>query len=270
MLLHSSTTSLSLHNHTRRTTTLHQRTTKIFSRKHIFCKAHEFSVVPSVIGCVAAFAAGFPFDTYKIRCQTDANIDKHRGLFVGFVPGAALCGLYAFVYFASYQHLVNMMPTSQSASIAATLTLLLKVPSKVVIKIMQRHNEPDITKIAKLIYERNGFFGFFRGFLLYVFNDVPENVIKYNLYDVFHNIHPPLDASWIGLLVGFMTSVLIQPIDVLLNIVMSNIDGNAINFKKINYMRGLFLSILTNTLQCGVFYHVFRWSVKFTTIGAMT
>jgi hypothetical protein len=227
-------------------------------------KCNSYPVIPAMLGCMAAFTTGYSFDTIKIRTQTMEYPEKQANSiklienpYVGFKPALSLCTLCAFVYFFSFEVLSKTsLNISQVASISTALTLLLKVPSKVVIKSMKRYNINDVKHIIEKIYKNNGFRGFFRGFWLYIMSDLPENIIKYNLFEFFQQFKHLFDTSHIGFMVGIMTAVLIQPIDVLLNITMSNIENKPIQFKKINYYRGLILAIIANTIECAIFYKV--------------
>lgn len=217
-----------------------------------------FKVVPATIGCMVAFTIGFPFDTFKVRLQNEQT--RPNNLFSGFVPGVMLCGLYAFIYFYSYDIFIkSAFNISNAASISAVLALFVKVPCKVIIKTMQRYEINDMAEVIQKIYERNGLPGFFRGFLLYVLSDVPENIVKYNLFDFLLKLPFVLPTSITGALVGIVTSISIQPIDVLINIIMTNMNDRNIQFKKINYMKGLRLSLITNIIQSFAFYHIYHF-----------
>jgi hypothetical protein len=217
-----------------------------------------FNILPATIGCMAAFIVGYPFDTFKVRLQNDKV--KSNNLFTGFVPGILLCGLYASVYFYTYDVLINSSYTiNNAASISAITTLVSKVPCKVVIKMMQRYEINNMSKVMIKIYKKNGIQGFFRGFWLYILSDVPENIIKYNMYDFLFKLPFKLPIGVTGILVGIVTSVCVQPIDVLINVIMTNLNDRNIQFKKINYMKGLRLSLITNTIQSFTFYHVYNF-----------
>lgn len=216
-----------------------------------------YKLAPAVIACMSAFAVGYPVDTIKVRLQNGEDSDK-KDVLTGFLPSVCMCGLYALVYFASYNNLVQNTSITTTATISAMCTLLFKVPSKVLIKTMQRYGIGDTKQVAQKIYKTSGIFGFFRGFFLYVVSDIPENIIKYNMYDFLEKLPIVLSHNAAGTLVGIVTSFCLQPIDVLSNVVMSNVDGRKIKLNEINYFKGLYLSLVINTLQCLAFYNVYH------------
>lgn len=219
----------------------------------------QYPLIPSLIGCAAAFSSTYPFDSYKIRLQN--NNQNNKTLFAGYIQGVLLCCTYAAVYFISYEKMINVLCLSinEASTIATSLSLLLKVPSKVVIKSMQKGEYNTIWQVINIIKKRDGFKGFFRGFWIYAFNDIPENVVKYNMY-AFLNFIFPSDAILVGMIAGIFTSVLTQPLDVLQNIIMSNIENKKINFKKINYFSGLLISLITNSIQSAIFFNVMKYT----------
>lgn len=229
-------------------------------------KCHSYPVVPAMLGCMAAFTTGYSFDTVKIRTQTLDNADKAdikliQNPYVGFRYALAFCTISAFIYFSSFELLSKTsLNTSQVAGFSTAITLLFKVPSKVIIKSMKRYNIDDIKHIIERIHQQGGIFGFFRGFWLYIISDAPENMIKYNLFEMFQRFAHIFDTTHIGFMVGILTAIAIQPIDVLVNNWMSNIDNKPIQLKKINYYRGLILAIIANTMECAIFYRVMHWA----------
>ena len=225
--------------------------------------SNSYPLIPSLCGCIAAYTFVYPFDTYKIRMQHGKHNPFHKNIFAGYVFGAFLCSAYACIYFVTYGKLSEVMCLNSASSIATFFTLFVKVPSKVVVKVLQNGDYMNIIKIARTIFNKNGLFGFFRGFWFYALNDIPENIVKYNMYDILFLAFPQ-EPVMIGVLTGLVTSMIIQPLDVLQNITMCNIEGKKIDFMKINYFSGIFVSIITTSIKSVIFYNVMKLMIELT------
>lgn len=228
--------------------------THLRSRKTVVVRCEVFNVIPAVIGSALAFTSTYPMDTYKTLIQNDQS--TRQNLFKGYKYGLALCCSSAFIYFNMYQKLTTMLPFMSASFISSIMSIVVKVPGKAVTKLLQNGSFLTLHSASSYIMRAYGPMGFYRGFLAYVMDDVPETVLKFFLFDYLETIFPG-QRFVIGALTGILCSILLQPLDVLQTMLVCNIKNEKINYTTIDYTKGMFLAICINSIQNMVFYYMY-------------
>jgi hypothetical protein len=228
------------------------------NRKVRLCvRADVYSVCPSILSSAVAFTTCYPIDTYKIKLQNGRAKDIPPSYLVkGYREGLALCTFITMVYFGSLQFLMTHMAFTRACFFASFITTLVKVPCKSLTKVLQNGTYGNVGDIAKDIWKRYGIVGFYRGFWVYVLDDVPDAVVKFHLYSKLSQMTD--NTILVGAITGIVTTILTQPSDMLKTIIICNVEGKPINFAKLNYFKGLHLSILINSMQSAIFFYTYN------------
>lgn len=227
-------------------------------KNEVVCAAIPYSVYPSLIGVIASFTSTYPLDTYKTRVQVfKISKPKTCSLFHGYPAGLLLCFTTSFIYFNTFQILLQHFNLTHASMIASFISTIAKVPGKSVTKLLQNGSFDSCHDAIQHIRTKFGFKGFYRGFWFYVLDDVPKTVLRYYLYALFGNIFPN-DATLVGLCTGLISSVLTQPFDVLQSCFACNMTKKKVDYKQINYFSGLLVALIINSIQATVFYRVYH------------
>lgn len=217
---------------------------------------------PSVISSAVAFTTCYALDTYKTRIQSRKNpkvlIKKSLdNLYQGYFEGVLMCCIIACVYFTSLQYLSCHMASHHASMCASFLTTCVKIPFKSVVKLLQNGNFSSSNVAYTFLLKTYGIKGFFRGFWAYALDDVPETVLKFYLFSEIQKIVPKTMLIFVGCIAGSLSSVVTQPLDVLQTLLICNVSGEKIDYSKVNYFDGMFLTLLINSLQSAVFLQVY-------------
>jgi Mitochondrial carrier protein len=218
--------------------------------------ANGYSVLPSVVSSVAAYAACYPLDTYKTRLQN--GHPNRDALYTGLAYGVAYCCFVTCVYFGTLQLLGSALPLTAAAStaLAAFVTTCCKVPLKGVSKLLQNRDFSSVEQACRFLYRTHGVTGFYRGFWAYVADDVPDTFVKFMLYAEIKKLIPN-NVMLVGFLAGLATTIVTQPLDVLQTRLVCHVAPNRIDFKKINYFSGIHLTLLMNGIKSSVFLQLY-------------
>jgi hypothetical protein len=220
-------------------------------RVTIVCSAYSFA--PAVLGSMAAFTSTYPLDTIKTLTQNDIKLEKKHNLLSGYFPGLFVCCITTSVYFAMYSILSQHLSNIASAMVATMFSCAVKTPGKAIVKLMQNGDFVDCGNAMKFLHNQFGVYGFFRGYIPYLIDDVPENAIKFFLYDFFGTLFPEFPII-VGILTGFISSIVTQPLDVIQTKLLCNKTTDSLDYKKINYMSGLVITLVIHSIQAMVFY----------------
>ncbi|KAJ3301303.1 S-adenosylmethionine transporter [Kappamyces sp. JEL0829] len=177
----------------------------------------------------------FPLDTLKTRLQSKAGFLKSGGFsriysglssaILGSAPSAAL-------FFLAYDTTKRKAPLGQHTSLthmaAASLgeisACLVRVPTEVVKQRMQVGMMPDLASAARATYSSNGLLGFYRGFRMTIFREIPFACIQFPLYERFKSewasaagtvaVSSP-QAALCGMVAGGIAAAVTTPLDVM-------------------------------------------------------
>jgi solute carrier family 25 S-adenosylmethionine transporter 26 len=230
----------------------------------------------------------FPLDTLKTRLQSKAGFLKAGGLnettlikgfskiysglssaLVGSAPSAAL-------FFLTYDTMKRNLGDGLSpwkhmfaASTGEIAACLVRVPTDVVKQRMQVGMMPNLTAASRDVYTNLGLFGFYRGFRMTIFREIPFACIQFPLYEKLKSVWAsysniprisPGKAAVCGMIAGGIAAGVTTPLDVMkTRIMLSNRQGQSINIKTV------FLDILRSegpkTFFSGIVPRVFWISI---------
>ncbi|KAJ1570084.1 hypothetical protein HK096_002575 [Nowakowskiella sp. JEL0078] len=180
----------------------------------------------------------FPLDTIKTRLQAKEGFfkaggfkDIYRGLssaVIGSAPSAA-------VFFVTYDFLKVQIKLSLKndsnydtlahmiASSGGELTAcIVRVPTEIVKQRMQTSQYTSVSEALKSIWSRDGLFGFYRGYQMTIFREIPFACIQFPLYEYLKAKYgklrerqtSPLEAAFFGSFAGGFAAALTTPLDV--------------------------------------------------------
>jgi hypothetical protein len=285
--------------------------------------------------CVCAFFAGgikdmvfYGVDSYKITRQA-GQIIRPSLLFRGVLPIAFSGSGVAFgTYFVFYYPIRNtcmtalgpnndMLSVLVASAVSAIPSSLVGVPADVLKKqLVLREGEPDsprltgsthksrILRTASSIYRTRGLAGFFLGWKVNIFRDVPYAGIKMSLYEglgrmymVYKHHHDGINAGTklvgssalpvassdnlngveagvVGFLSGIITAVVTTPIDCVNTriksgeLALSGVVGAHLEIVRKDGVRALFRGVLPRCATVAFGSTVF-WYVQATLLNAM-
>jgi hypothetical protein len=241
-------TRLYSHNSKHKTYCIKQSRTRVINVK---C---GYSLGPALIGSMTAFSTTYPLDTYKTLIQTDTET-KGINLFQGWGPGIVVCCMNASVYFIVFSNLVHHLPLIPASMISTLCSCCLKVPGKAITKLLQNGDFPSSKSAVIFLYKNYGLMGFYRSFIPYIVDDVPQTALKFFLYDFFGKMYP-CNPFLVGIFTGLISSILTQPLDVLQTRMICNISNKKLNYKNLNYFSGLTYTLIINSVQSIVFFNI--------------
>jgi hypothetical protein len=222
----------------------------------------SYDVLPALIGSAAAYTSTYPIDTIKTRLQ--ANNEEcvpMNKLYAGYIHGVFLCMASASTYFVMYNYLLSIFGNDKlviCSMVATFISCFVKVPGKSIVKVMQNEGMYKIEDAMNHIKKNFGVYGFYRGFWIYVVDDVPENAMKFLLYEVLQKF---ITVNWIiGAVAGFLTSVMTQPFDVLQTKIICD-EKKCPELKLQDSFKGLGIKLLIETIQSAIFYRCFKFII---------
>lgn len=243
----------------------------------------------------------FPIDTVKTRLQSSQGFIKaggFRGVYkgvgsvvVGSAPGAA-------IFFCTYDTLKRTLPIPThyapfthmiAASVGEVAACLIRVPTEVIKTRMQTSTYGNLGKssfaAAKLVLEKEGLRGFYRGFGSTIMREIPFTSLQFPMYEFFKlqlsdaldkKPLPAYEAAVCGSVSGGIAAAFTTPLDVLKTRVMLDLRNPAhqqlpslpARFRQIYVTEGvkaLFAGVVPRTLWISaggaVFLGVYEWAV---------
>ncbi|KAI8929439.1 mitochondrial carrier domain-containing protein [Entophlyctis helioformis] len=212
-------------------------------------------------GATAGFAVDtilFPLDTIKTRLQSKAGFRASGGfknIYAGLSSAALGSAPSAAAFFVTYElckstlaPLVSPSTTSAdassrlplvhmaSASMAEIMACTVRVPTEVVKQRMQAGIYKSVPQAFSDILKREGPSGFFRGYTMTVFREIPFSCVQFPLYEGMKTrmarwLERPLwsgEASLCGCIAGGIAAAVTTPLDVVkTRIMLSQKSGKA-------------------------------------------
>ncbi|KAF8510515.1 S-adenosylmethionine transporter [Hysterangium stoloniferum] len=240
----------------------------------------------------------FPIDTVKTRLQSAQGFIRAGGfngvyqgvgsVVVGSAPGAAL-------FFATYNALKQHLPIPQhlqpvthviAASVAEVVACIVRVPTEVIKTRSQTSTfggAISSLSAAQKTLDVEGFRGFYRGFGITVFREIPFTSIQFPLYEFFkkrlaQQFHRDSlyahEAAACGSVAGGIAAATTTPLDVLKTRVMLDMRANASKstffshfqeMRRTESPRAFFAGALPRTLWISaggaIFLGVYEWAM---------
>lgn len=181
----------------------------------------------------------FPLDTLKTRLQSKQGFLKAGGFknvysglssaIIGSAPSAAL-------FFVTYDSIKRFGKNNNhyiqsptlihmvAASLGEIAACVIRVPTDIVKQRMQVGLFPSLFQAAVDMKKRHGFYGFYRGFQMTIFREIPFACIQFPLYEQLKSFWIGLEqnkaissikASLCGMLAGGTAAALTTPLDVM-------------------------------------------------------
>ncbi|CAG8639106.1 7921_t:CDS:2 [Acaulospora morrowiae] len=183
----------------------------------------------------------YPLDTLKTRLQSKAGFHSSggfRGIYSGLtsvIIGSAPGGFHQH-FFVSYEYLKYVLGvgvldnrylplihmTAASGGEIAACTI--RTPTEVIKSRMQTKLYSSMYLAVRTIYQEEGFFGFYRGFLSTVFREIPFTCLQFPLYEYLKVVLAkrtqkryiePWEAAICGSIAGGTAAAITTPLDVI-------------------------------------------------------
>uniref|UniRef100_A0A0R3RSH2 S-adenosylmethionine mitochondrial carrier protein n=1 Tax=Elaeophora elaphi TaxID=1147741 RepID=A0A0R3RSH2_9BILA len=236
---------------------------------------------PLFCGTAAGLAVDltlYPLDTIKTRLQSSKGFaaagglrNLYRGMgsvVIGSAPSAAL-------FFCTYNTVKRIADKESvavnagAASFSEVVACLLRVPTELVKQRAQTKHVHHLAIICRMIYNRNGFLGFYQGFFSTIFREIPFSLIEFPLWEVLKQKMAgrqcsPLESAACGSVSGGIAAAMTTPFDVVKTRIMLSEKtsrlGIAATLAKIwttSGYRGLYAGIVPRSAWMGIGGFVF-------------
>ena len=181
-------------------------------------------------GAVAGLAVDtslFPLDTIKTRLQSSQGFLRAGGFksiysgmsstILGSAPSSA-------IFFSIYSFIKKDYSPVFAASVGEVGACVIRVPTEILKQRLQIGKYPNLIHGIKEIIKIDGFRGFYRGFGMTVFRDVPFASIQFPLYEMMKKYLldgqenkdlPFYKAAGSGMVAGGIAAGLTTPLDVI-------------------------------------------------------
>jgi solute carrier family 25 (mitochondrial S-adenosylmethionine transporter), member 26 len=221
----------------------------------------ENAKIPLLVSLLAGGAAGlatdvslFPLDTIKTRLQSSQGFLKaggFRGMYSGLSATAVGSAPNAALFFATYdsvnryliQNHSSDVPLPVSHMIAAScgevMACLIRVPTEVVKQRLQAGNETKFRSAMYNCYHKEGIMGFYRGFSITIFREVPFSLFQFPMYEYLKSQIrlqrsdgqvPAAYAAVCGSITGAISAALTTPMDVIKTRIMLGSDKHGVEY----------------------------------------
>jgi solute carrier family 25 (mitochondrial S-adenosylmethionine transporter), member 26 len=169
----------------------------------------------------------FPVDTIKTRLQSSQGFLKAGGFksiysgmsstILGSAPSSA-------IFFSIYSFIKKDYSPVLAASVGEIGACVIRVPTEILKQRLQIGSYPSLMYGIREILKTDGAKGFYRGFRMTVFRDVPFASIQFPLYEMMKNYVlsdsnskelPFYKAAGCGMVAGGIAAGLTTPLDVI-------------------------------------------------------
>jgi solute carrier family 25 S-adenosylmethionine transporter 26 len=166
----------------------------------------------------------FPLDTIKTRLQSFKFIQSggFRNIYSGFSIAFLASAPSAALFFTAYQQI-----RSDSFILAATVgeiaACVVRVPTDNIKQRMQIGQQKLILPLVKIMYRDLGFWGFYKGYGMTIFREIPFAAIQFTLYESLKKrfANPTsFELGACGFLAGGIAAAATTPLDVIKTRVM--------------------------------------------------
>jgi len=211
--------------------------------------------VPFLVSLVSGGIAGlvcdislYPLDTIKTRLQSPQGFLKSggfRGIYSGLSAAAAGSAPSAALFFSTYDtlnaHIIKNyenVPTPIShmfsASCGEVMACLVRVPTEVVKQRLQAGLSTSFSSTISNVISSDGFWGFYRGFGITIFREVPFSLLQFPMYEILKSkikqyrndgTCPSSYAAMCGSITGGISAALTTPMDVVKTRIMLRADS---------------------------------------------
>lgn len=200
---------------------------------------------------VSVDIALFPLDTVKTRMQSSVGFFKSggfKGVYNGLGSAAAGSFPNAAIFFCTYESSKQLLvENGASASVSATLAgalgeisaCLVRVPvENVKQKVQAGVHGSSSWHTAKEVLRSEGFQGFYRGYFITVFREIPFSMIQFPIWEGFKDIIRERYGevtSWqsaiCGSVAGAFSAAVTTPLDVIKTRLMLKKDSVGVEYR---------------------------------------
>ncbi|KAI9098156.1 S-adenosylmethionine transporter [Phlyctochytrium arcticum] len=196
-----------------------------------------YALVAGGLAGTSVDTALFPLDTIKTRLQSRQGFWASGGFggiysglssaVLGSAPGAA-------AFFVTYEylktHVGTLLPKEKhepvvhmlSASGGEIAACFIRVPTEICKQRMQTGQYTSVTSAVHNIWRGEGLKGFYRGYAMTVFREIPFTCIQFPLYEKFKKMYTtyksrrphPWESAIFGSIAGGIAAALTTPLDV--------------------------------------------------------
>ncbi|KAJ2991652.1 hypothetical protein HDV02_003650 [Globomyces sp. JEL0801] len=193
----------------------------------------------------------FPLDTIKTRLQSKSGFIKsggfkniYSGLSSAILGSAPSASLFFLTYesmksiFNQHTHWNHMV----AASVGEMMACIVRVPTDCVKQRMQVGMFNSLVEAGKDVLRKDGVLGFYRGYGMTIFREIPFASIQFPLYEqlkklVYNSKHRKangFESSICGMVAGGTAAALTTPLDVVrTRIMLSSKSGGAVSISGI-------------------------------------
>ncbi|KAH6561044.1 hypothetical protein BASA60_000128 [Batrachochytrium salamandrivorans] len=179
----------------------------------------------------------FPLDTIKTRLQSKAGFKASGGfsnIYAGLSSAVMGSAPSAAAFFVTYEffksHLSKKLPDTShqplvhmmSASAGEIIACIVRVPTEIVKQRMQTRMYTSVPQAVGDILKREGIRGFYRGYTMTIFREIPFACVQFPLYEnmkkrLSSRLDRPLwatEAALCGCIAGGFAAAVTTPLDV--------------------------------------------------------
>ncbi|CAG9532702.1 unnamed protein product [Cercopithifilaria johnstoni] len=220
---------------------------------------------PLFCGAAAGLVADltlYPLDTIKTRLQSSE----------GFTAAGGMRNIYRGMGSVIIGSAPTVAVNAGAACVSEVVACVIRVPTELVKQRAQTKHVNNLGIICRMIYNQSGLLGFYQGFFITVFREIPFSLIEYPLWEVlkqkvagvWRRQCTPLESAACGSISGSIAAAVTTPFDVVKTHIMLNEStsrpGIAATLAKIwttSGYRGLCVGVLPRSASTGIGGFVF-------------
>ncbi|KXS11046.1 mitochondrial carrier [Gonapodya prolifera JEL478] len=244
----------------------------------------------------------FPLDTLKTRLQAPDGFWRtggFKGVYRGLSSAVAGSAPSASLFFVTYEFLKQhnnrlfSIPTGSpvghmlAASVGEMAACMVRVPTEVLKQRFQAGQYGGSLSLAvQTVFRESGVLGFYRGFAITVFREIPFSCIQFPLFEYFKHVYrirtsktpEPWEVSAMGAFAGGTAAALTTPLDVVKTRTMLSAKSDpryatiAVTFRTIikseglnSLFRGVGPRVMWISIGGGIFLGVYDFALRFLT-----